>query len=103
MNNEKYLPIGSIVLLKGATKKLMITGFCSISNENKEVVYDYAGVMFPEGAINNEVALFNHDQIDKIFYIGYVDEEQKEFVNVLRNFIAKKELNNIKPVETQNN
>ena len=25
---EKFLPIGSVVLLKGGTKKVMITGYC---------------------------------------------------------------------------
>ena len=100
MNYEKYLPIGSIVLLKGATKKLMITGFLSMSNEEKDKVFDYAGVMFPEGAISNEVALFNHDQIDKIYYIGYIDEEQKEFENVLKSYISK---TTNASSETQNN
>ena len=27
---KKYLPIGTVVLLKGGQKRLMITGFCSI-------------------------------------------------------------------------
>ena len=26
-NKDKFLPIGTVVLLKGATKRLMITGF----------------------------------------------------------------------------
>ena len=102
MNYEKFLPLGTIVLLKGATKKLMITGFFPISSEEKDVVYDYAGVMFPEGALNNEVALFNHEQIDKIYYIGYVDDEQKAFEKVLRDYISKTTKANASS-ETQNN
>ena len=102
MNYEKFLPLGTVVLLKDATKKLMITGFFPISSEEKEVVYDYAGVMFPEGALNNEVALFNHEQIDKVYYMGYVDEEQKAFENVLRNYISKTTKKNVTN-ETQNN
>ena len=35
-----FLPIGSVVLLKGATKKVMVTGFCSIPNNNKNKIYD---------------------------------------------------------------
>ena len=31
---EKYLPIGTVVLLKGATKRLMITGYCSLVDTN---------------------------------------------------------------------
>ncbi len=77
---DKFLPLGSIVLLKGATKRLMITGFCVTPNDNKNVIYDYSGCLYPEGIIlTDQVALFNHDQIDKIYMIGYSDEEEKEF------------------------
>ena len=31
-NYEKFLPIGSVVLLKGGTKKAMVTGFCSVAS-----------------------------------------------------------------------
>ena len=27
---EKYLPIGTVVMLKGGTKRVMISGFCAI-------------------------------------------------------------------------
>ena len=37
---EKYLPVGTIVLLKDANKKLMITGFGIIKPGSKKV-YDY--------------------------------------------------------------
>lgn len=77
---DKFLPLGSIVLLKGATKRLMITGFCVTPNDNKNVIYDYSGCLYPEGIIStDQVALFNHDQIDKIYMVGYSDEEEKEF------------------------
>ena len=36
---EKYLPIGSVVILKGATKRLMISGFCAIDNSNKDKIW----------------------------------------------------------------
>lgn len=79
-NTNKFLPIGSIVLLKGATKRLMITGFCVIPDEDKNKIYDYSGCLYPEGIISNEqTALFNHDQIDKVFSIGYSDEEEIRF------------------------
>lgn len=80
MNREKYLPIGSIVLLKGAKKRIMIIGFMASSNETKDKVFDYMGCIYPEGVISSDQSLvFNHDQIDKIYYIGYSDKEEKEF------------------------
>ena len=76
MNKEKYLPIGSVVLLKDAKKRVMITGFVAQAQETGDKVFDYMGCLYPEGVISSEQnLLFNHEQIDKIFYIGYSDEE----------------------------
>ena len=77
---EKYLPIGTIVLLKGATKRLMITGFCAVDEEENNKIYDYVGCMYPEGVLSNdETALFNNDQIDKIYFFGLSDNDEKKF------------------------
>lgn len=84
MNNkmEKFLPLGSVVLLRGATKRLMITGFCPVEEDN--TTFDYCGCMYPEGVLaSNEVALFNHDQIDKIYFMGLNDKEEKGFKEYL--------------------
>ena len=92
MNNQngKYLPIGTVVMLKGGKKRLMITGFCSMANDNKEVMYDYSGCLFPEGVLSsNETALFNHDQIAQIYYLGLSDEEEKKFKETLNAVVAK--------------
>ena len=35
---EKYLPIGTVVMLKGGTKRLMITGLCVVQQNNKEKI-----------------------------------------------------------------
>ena len=86
---EKYLPIGTVVLLKGGKKRAMITGFCSVAQENKEKIYDYSGCVYPEGYLSsNQVCLFDHDQIEKIFFVGFEDEEEKEFKNKLNEAIA---------------
>ena len=81
MKPEKYLPIGTIVQLKNAEKKLMITGFVPVDMENeKNEIFDYCGCPYPEGVYTmEEILLFNHDDIYKIFYLGYSDEEEVEF------------------------
>ena len=59
---KKLLPIGSIVLLKGGVKKLMVIGLKPVKQEEPDVVYDYIGVMYPEGFMGAETMfLFNHD------------------------------------------
>ena len=84
---KKYLPIGTVVLLKGGQKRLMITGFCSIPKEDKTKIYDYTGCLNSE-----EVALFNHEQIEKVYFVGYKDEEEKQFKEKLNKLIE--EMNN---------
>ncbi len=80
MNYDKYLPIGTVVLLRGGTKKAMITGFCTFDNAHQDKLYDYSGCIYPEGMLSSkQVLLFNHDQIEKIFFLGYVNDEEKEF------------------------
>ena len=44
----ELLPVGSIVLLKGGTKKTMIMGVLQTDEEHPETVYDYMGIPYPE-------------------------------------------------------
>ena len=77
---EKYLPLGTVVLLQGATKRVMITGFASVSPDTGERIFDYSGCVFPEGFYSyNEVCVFDHNQIEKVFFKGLEDDEEKKF------------------------
>ena len=90
MQKEKYLPIGSVVLLKDAKKRVMVTGFAAKGKETGDKVFDYIGCLYPEGVITSEKnLLFNHEQIDKIFYIGYIDNEWKELEPKLKEIVEK--------------
>lgn len=95
MNYEKYLPIGTVVMLNGGKKRVMITGFCCISDDDKSKIYDYSGCLFPEGFITSEKnLLFNHNQINQIYHLGLVDEEEKKFkekLNLMINEINNKQ------------
>lgn len=82
--NSKFLPIGTVVLLKEAKKKLMITGFCVMAQETGNKMYDYSGCIYPEGYLSSDKnCLFDHSQIDKIFYLGFRNDEEVEFKNKL--------------------
>ncbi len=77
---NKYLPIGTVVTLKGATIKLMITGFCVMDKTKQDKVYDYSGLPFPVGEFSEAgKALFNHSQIEIIEHMGLMNEEEAEF------------------------
>ena len=92
---EKFLPVGTVVLLKEGSKRLMITGYCLASPANPKKIFDYAGCLFPEGFIrDNQVALFNHDDIQRVDHLGLIDDEQKEFCTKLKEAInAQKQSN----------
>ena len=76
MEEKKYLPIGSIVLLEGGKKKVMITGYCMQTEEKPGEIFDYSGCVYPEGVIRSDITLiFNHSQIKELFHSGYIDQE----------------------------
>lgn len=75
MNNK--LPIGSVVILKGSTQEIMITGY-KTKELGSDIVYDYNGCIFPEGFMEEKYLLFNSSQIEKVIFMGYqVDESLK--------------------------
>ena len=88
---KDLMPIGSVVLLKGGEKRLMI---CSrvVANAAENTIYDYAGFLYPEGIVNSSnLYFFNHDAIDEIFFIGFQDREEMNFrAKVLAELDGKK-------------
>jgi hypothetical protein len=92
---EKFLPIGSVVLLKNGKKRIMITGYCIVEQENSGNIYDYCGVIYPEGMLSSkQTLLFNHNQISTISYLGLIDQEFRNFENKLKTEITKQNIGN---------
>ena len=80
MKIEGLLPVGSVVLLKGGQHRAMIIGYCQRRVENPGEIYDYVACLFPEGYISaDKNYLFNRDQIDKVYHVGYQTEGQFAF------------------------
>lgn len=85
---NKDLPIGTVVLLRGGLKKVMITGYSSVSREDSEKVYDYNGCIFPEGLMENIYVLFDASQIEEVFYEGLKNEEHDDYVAKRQSMLA---------------
>lgn len=78
--NSELLPIGSVVLIGNSKRKVMIVGVCQKGGKNPDAIWDYTGVIFPEGYLDSEkMFLFNREQISHVYALGYQDEEQMEF------------------------
>ena len=83
MDIKKLLPVGSIVLLKDATKKLMIIGILQVNSEENKT-FDYLGVPYPEGFLGEDTNfLFNHEDINDIIFTGYDNPERETFIKAI--------------------
>lgn len=86
---EKYLPVGTVVLLENGTKRVMINGFCTMDANKPDKIYDYSGVLFPEGSLSSDqTLLFDHSQIVRVDHMGLDDQEEKEFKVKLAQIVA---------------
>ena len=76
---ENLLPIGSVVLLKEANKRVMI--FARIQTiVGRSDIFDYAACPYPEGLADPQnVIFFNHDDIARVYFIGYQDSDELLF------------------------
>ena len=90
MEKERFLPIGSVVLLKEATKPVMITSYSIFGNANttdgktERKMYEYGGCIYPEGILDSNVSCaFDHDQIVEILHVGYETDRQKNLSTIL--------------------
>ena len=73
------LPIGSVVLLKGANKRVMILSRIQAPADTG-VIYDYASCPYPEGIVDPEnIIFFNRDDIERVYFIGFQDPEELQY------------------------
>ena len=90
IEQEKYLPIGTVVLLKGGNKKVMVLSYLIFSKgkDDEKVMYDYGGCTYPEGVLDSKTAIgFNHSDIEKVIFMGLEDDKEfKELNDALKQF-----------------
>lgn len=90
------LPIGTVVLLRNSKKRVMIIGVLQKQlKDGEEIIWDYSACLYPEGYMGpDKTFLFNSDQIEKIFAVGYQDQEQfafKEKIDQIKTKIRNRE------------
>lgn len=88
MEKVNYLPLGSIVLMEGGIQKLIITSRGIVVQHNgEEVFFDYAAVPYPQGLISDDLLYFNHENIAKVVFEGYKDDDDEVIVGNINKFI----------------
>jgi hypothetical protein len=91
MERINYLPLGSIVLLNGGIQKIIIISRgLIVENNGQELFFDYAGVPYPRGLVGDSVAYFNADNIAKVVFEGYSDEDNQVIVDNINKYIESK-------------
>lgn len=89
MKIEGLIPIGSVVLLKGGNHRLMIMGYAQKMADREDTVFDYVGCLYPEGFMGpDQNYLFNRDQIEKIYNVGYQTDGQMAFIDKIEQGLA---------------
>ena len=84
----KYLPLGSIVLLKGGVQKMIIISRAiNVRNNGKTFFFDYGAVPYPEGLISDKMAYLNHDSISKIVFEGFHDDDDANMVENIHRYL----------------
>ncbi|HEM4666097.1 DUF4176 domain-containing protein [Streptococcus suis] len=74
------LPIGSVVYLQEGSQKLMIISRgVVVEDGGKSVLFDYSASLYPLGINPEKTYYFNQENIDKIIFEGYKDEEEVRF------------------------
>lgn len=94
MTMQEILPIGSVVLLKKALKKIVVIGLFPTQTTHtvEEVTYDYMGLPYPEGYMGeNTVLFFDKDQIQEIVFRGYDDDERKFMLGAMKKILDSAE------------
>jgi|GEM_PF-272212 len=77
LNN--YVPIGTVLSLKNKDDKLMVIGY---KLQKESIIFDYFACNYPYGIDSNHTQqYFNKEDIEKIYHIGYIDEQEKKYVN----------------------
>lgn len=90
MDRIEYIPLGSIVLLKGGIQKmLVISRALNVQKDGNPYFFDYGAVPYPEGLISDQMAYFNHDQLAKIVFEGFKDEDNEVIVQNIYDYLDK--------------
>ena len=87
---DRYLPLGSIILIKGNVKKLMIVARGVLAGQDSDKkLYDYGAVLYPEGLIDERLIFFNNSDIYNVVSEGYSDSDDEIMNENIKNWIKE--------------
>ncbi len=83
-----YVALGSVVLLKGGTQKIVVIARgLNVKNGEKVFFFDYGGVPYPNGLTGDQIAYFNQDSISRVVFEGYRDVDDENVVENINRYL----------------
>ena len=100
MEKIEFLPLGSIVIVRGGVKKTMIIArgiAADVGCGPKR--FDYGGCLYPEGLLGDQILYFNHEDINKEVFIGFSDGDNELMVENINGWVETSGYEKGKPLE----
>lgn len=83
-----YIPLGSVVQLKGGVQKLLvISRAINVRNNGETFFFDYGAVLYPDGLVGDRMVYFNHDSLAKVIFAGYEDDDNSIILENIQNYL----------------
>ena len=85
---NKYYPIGTVVILKGGNRPIMIYGRLQMQSTTKKL-WDYVACLYPEGNLGDQYNIFFQNvEIEKILHMGFespLDDKMQPMLEKAKN------------------
>lgn len=77
--------------LKEGSQKLMILNRGTIiEGEKGQVMYDYSACTYPVGLVPEKTYYFNEENVDKVIFSGFHDEDEDRFQELFQKWKSDK-------------
>ena len=85
---NKYYPIGTVVILKGGNRPIMIYGRLQMQSTTKKL-WDYVACLYPDGNLGDQYNIFFQNvEIEKILHMGFespLDDKMQPMLEKAKN------------------
>lgn len=95
MEKVDFLPLGTVVVLNGSIKKVMIAQravYVPVNEDETDIKYfEYGAVLYPEGLVDGQLVYFNSEDVYKVIAVGYTDADDELLVEEINEALEKVE------------
>lgn len=95
MEKVYFLPLGTVVVLNGSIKKVMIAQravYVPVNEDETDIKYfEYGAVLYPEGLVDGQLVYFNSEDVYKVIAVGYTDADDELLFEEINEALEKVE------------